>query len=646
MNLNPPTLWPNTGFWLSLNNPILLPAQYQAFRKQIPVMYFILMINTWVLATTHFHAISNKWITIYFPGIMSVACLMRSINWLRMHHQPPETSQLYVLIKVTTLRCCLFAPAFILWAMLFFHAGTVETQTQVVFFVSVTIIGILFCVNQVWQVALILLVTVNLVFIIFLLTTQNSVFITIAINMALITVVLTITLLLRYRAFANLVYTRHRAEQLAAENLALISQDSLTRLPNRYDFFQILHTTCDQARENHQRFAVAILDLDGFKPVNDLHGHAMGDQLLIRVGQRLQHVIGHRARLTRLGGDEFALIMEHMPNDEAYTALASEICHAFHAPFVIDHISLQLSASIGLVVYPDLADNATDLYECADYALYQAKQHNKGSVSLFSRQHHERLRRNALIEQTLRRANLEHELSIWFQPIVHATTGRTVGFEALTRWHSPDIGPVSPGEFIPIAERCGQITRITKAALHKALTHAARWPAGMYLSFNLSVHDLMSADTVDHLLSILESSGLDPSRIDLEVTETAATHDMDQMKKTIHRLREHGFGIALDDLGSGFSSLGQLLSLPLTKIKIDRRFSCGIDTNATSRKVVASVLSLSRDMALDCVIEGVETNTELATLTALGGTLIQGYVFSKPMPADQVDAWLAAQNAD
>lgn len=262
-------------------------------------------------------------------------------------------------------------------------------------------------------------------------------------------------------------------------------------------------------------------------------------------------------------------------------------------------------------------------------------------MSLFSTRHQHRIQQDAAIEQALRKADLEAELSVVFQPIVDTASRRTLAFEALARWHSPAMGTVSPAEFIPVAERTGLITQLTRVLLAKALDTAATWPEAVGLSFNLSIHDLGSEEEVARLVRLVLDSGVDPARIDLEITETAVMQDMEQAQWAAGQLRGLGCGVTLDDFGTGFSSLSRLLALPLTRIKIDRRFVSGIQHSPASLKIVRSLLALSRDMELGCVIEGVEGEEELAILRELGGSLMQGYLFARPMPAADVPAWLA-----
>ena len=317
------------------------------------------------------------------------------------------------------------------------------------------------------------------------------------------------------------------------------------------------------------------------------------------------------------------------------------ICAALRAPFVLADATQRISGSMGIAVYPRMADNAHELYERADYALYNGKRCRRGHATLFSNEHVMQIEQSTRLEKVLRDADLHKEMAVFFQPIIDTQTGKAVAFEALSRWTSPVLGSVSPGLFVPVAERAGLVSRLTRVLLEKALAAASRWPADVRLSFNLSTHDISSSEGVLRIVGIISSSGFDPRRLDLEITETAMMYDFAQAKGAIETLRTLGCGIALDDFGTGYSSLSQLHALPLTKIKIDRSFVSGIDKTPASYKIVKSLLTLSHDMGLDCVIEGVETREELAALHKLGARLIQGFYYSAAVPEEDVSRFFS-----
>lgn len=637
---HPVLAWLRAALIVDDHNPALLQAQFRALITHAPLLHLAFFSGMWLLALTY-SGYAPLWLTLYFPLALSVAAVLRALHWWRVRNTVPRTAQALRAVRQTMLALWVLTPLCILWVVLLHGYGDVYLRAHGIFFLSLTTICVLFCMAPIRQAVLAsTVITLCMCALLLWLTPELRSLPAILFNVALITLTLLWLLLHQYSALVELIRTRQQAEALSKENLLQAHRDTLTLLPNRRVFFMDLDEHCARAARSKASFGLAILDLDGFKPVNNLHGHMMGDQLLLQVSQRLTALCKGKAWLARLGGDEFALIIREMPAEEDYLTFGQQVCTDLALPYVIGDISVQITASIGLVIYPHLASDAQALHQCADYALCQGKRQQRGTVTLFSHQHRDRIQRDALIQQTLRTADLEAELSIQFQPIVDATLGRTSGFEALARWQSPTLGFVPPGEFIPVAERSGLIQRLTEVLLRKALVHASTWPQGLRLAFNLSAHDLEADGEIRRLLQQLHNSGIQPAYFDLELTETAATQDVQQMLRIIGQLRSQGFGVALDDLGSGFSTLSQLLSLPLTKIKIDRSFVMGIDQNPTSRKIVAALLTLSRDMGLDCVLEGVETNAERRTLLDLGATLMQGYIYSRPMPAQNIAHWL------
>jgi len=391
---------------------------------------------------------------------------------------------------------------------------------------------------------------------------------------------------------------------------------------------------------------VGLIDLDGFKPVNDLYGHSVGDRLLHQVGQRLSGLLDDEVHLARLGGDEFSLIITRSLNDDQLRAFGETLCASLREPFLLVDLPIQISGSLGIATFLDQVSSATDVYEYADYALYQSKRHRPGTVCLFSADHRQQLHHVGLTEQALRRADLEHEFYMVFQPVVDLHSKRTVAFEALARWESPELGNVPPSDFIPIAERIGMINRLTLPLLSKALDAAAHWPAGIHLAFNLSAHDCGSEDAAQQIAELIKNSGFYPACLDLEITETAVIQDLPQTQRAISRFRELGCGISLDDFGTGYSSLSQIHALPLTKLKVDRTFITNLHLDPASLKIVKSLIALCQDMELECIVEGMETAEELGALKNLGCARAQGYLFAKPMRASEIRGWLEGEHLD
>jgi len=629
-------------YWsIERDKPELLKAQYKAFASKIPMMYFILVVNSWALAMTHWH-FAPRWLTIDYPTVLSLMCAVRFFIWHKNRTTEPTAEQAWRALTRTNWLAAPIALSFTLWAVLLFRYGDDYARAHVAFYMGLTVISCIFCLMHLRSAALTVALIVNGTFTLFFLSTDIPTFIAAAINVALVTAAMLIILRSNYRDFTRLVDAQLTAAALSNENLQLANLDALTQIPNRRKFFALLNTTCERACAQNSRFAVAILDLDGFKSINDLYGHSLGDKLLVQVGQRLLVQCDEHIHLARLGGDEFALIIDANLDDAQLHTFGKKICDLLCAPFHLTNTTVQVAASIGLATFPDMAVDATTLYEHADYALYHGKRNHRGQARLFSRADRDQIHRNANIEQALRQADFEKELSVYFQPIIDIRNNNTIAFEALARWSSPILGAVSPSHFIPAAERMGIINQQTRTLLIKALTTAKRWPADMRLSFNLSANDLNAPNGVHQLIEIIGQANFDPRRLDLEITETATLYDLAQTKRATDLLRQFGCGITLDDFGTGHSSLSQLHALPLTRIKIDRSFVTNIEQNPISYKIVKSLLALSRDMHLGCVVEGVETPQEMHVLRELGVLLVQGYLFSPPIAESETDAWILA----
>jgi len=630
---------------IPVDNPELLKAQYRAFSRQLPMMYFILMTSTWAVAATHM-AYAPYWLTIGMPVAMTVFSSYRVVHWWRSRRIAPTPEIATQALNRTNRMASGIAITFVTWSLLLFPYGDAYAKSHLAFYMAITVISCIFCLTHLRPAAIKVTAIVDSAFIVFFAMTGQPTLLATAVNIGLVSIGMLVILMINYRDFTRMVDAQLRTEALGNENLRLANLDSLTDLPNRRAFFAHLDLSFEAAATSGGRLAVGIMDLDGFKPVNDLYGHVAGDRLLVEVGQRLGALCTPKnIHLSRLGGDEFALVVSDAPDDADLAADGEELCAALRAPFYLPEAMVQISGSVGFAVYPGMASSSEELFDRADYALYHGKRSKRGNAVLFSADHNAEIHRDARIEQALKIADFATELDVVFQPIVDIRNEHAVGFEALARWTSPVLGPVSPALFIPVAERAGIISRLTRPLLERALKAAQQWPAHMRLSFNLSAYDLTSPEGALGVVSTIERSGFDPLRLDLEITETAFMHDFGQVQKSIELLRNLGCGISLDDFGTGYSSLSRLHALPLTKIKVDRGFVTNLHERPASYKIVKSLLALSGDMKVDCIVEGVETKEEMATLRKLGGELVQGFYYSRPISDSEIPAFLAQSTA-
>lgn len=408
--------------------------------------------------------------------------------------------------------------------------------------------------------------------------------------------------------------------------------DGLTGLSNRTTFFDKLDDELPQIVYG-VRMAVHYVDLDRFKPVNDSFGHQVGDEVLRIVAKRLRAVAGPKSMVARLGGDEFAVLQFGSPTVEAAAALADSIVATLSEPIAVRNAVINVGASVGVAHVPAHGDDAATLVRNADLALYRAKEDGRGCFRLYDETMNARALSRGVMELKLRQALIACDFELHYQPVVDAKTLQNVGYEALLRWQDQTGQPVSPAEFVPLAEELGLMPQLGTWVLRTACREAAQWENELTVAVNVSAMQLRDRGFVDVVIQALADSRLPPERLELEITETAILADPDLAGNLLQSLRDLGVSIALDDFGTGFSSLSMVKHLPLTRIKIDRSFISEIDGSAKSRSVIRSVIALCEGYGLSTTAEGVETDEQLAALREHGCQDLQGYLFGKAQPA-------------
>jgi len=422
--------------------------------------------------------------------------------------------------------------------------------------------------------------------------------------------------------------------------------DGLTDLPNRAAFLQALAQMIEACAGTSEEFAVLSLDLDGLKEINDVFGHATGDELLIEVARRLQAAAGGGV-VARLSGDEFGLIIDGK-QPEAGKALAQQLAEALADEFVIEGKSVRTGVTTGISVFPHNGSDAASLLANAGAALFRAKAKSRGTISVYEPEMDQQIRDRRVLHQDLSLAIKNGELSLHYQPqaIAQSTVAASeiVGFEALARWQHPVRGFVSPGEFIPLAEESGLIVAMGEWILREACREAASWKVPMQVAVNLSPAQFTHGDLVGLVHSILLETGLAPDRLELEITEGVLIEDFDRGLALLRRLKALGVRISMDDFGSGYSSLSYLQAFPFDKIKIDRAFVVNLGRNPQSAAIVRAVIDLGHALEMSIVAEGVETQDQLGFLAEEGCDAVQGYFLGKPLPIAQYAA-LIGRNA-
>ena len=426
--------------------------------------------------------------------------------------------------------------------------------------------------------------------------------------------------------------------------------DILTSLPNRLLFEDRLEHSIARAKRNRAPFALLFVDLDGFKTVNDTLGHAAGDKLLVQVAERLGARMRASDTLARMGGDEFALILNDLSDVGDASGAAESYLEQFKTPFVLDGIETQISASIGVAVYPDDGKTAEDLLRRSDSAMYRVKRFGKNGVQRFSKRAGLSEGEELMLERDLSQAVSRNELEIHYQPQIHLARLEPVGAEALLRWRHPERGLVAPNVFIPLAEKSGLIGEIGEWVLREACRQNAAWQREGHLplqvAVNVSVLQFMRPDFISVVASALKDSRLEPVWLELELTESIVMQDTSVVAARLEALREMGVRVAIDDFGTGYSSLQYLQQLEFDSIKIDRSFIWALEEDSqkpdaskrskNSGVLVKTMIAMAQGLGLSVVAEGIETAAQLSFLQAIDCTEAQGYFFAKPMPAAEM----------
>ncbi len=442
-----------------------------------------------------------------------------------------------------------------------------------------------------------------------------------------------------------------RLRAALAHTAAVARQDSLTGLPNRLRFREHMEQVLSRPKPRDERVqdggtqgdcvAVLYLDLDGFKGVNDVLGHAAGDELLCAVSSRLRACTGQAELVARLGGDEFAIVQLDARQPAAARALSERLVGAMQQPVDIRGQTVTIGTSIGVALAERTAASIDELLRDADIALYRAKAEGRGTWRIFTPEMDEQIQARRTLEADLRRALSEEQFELFYQPQVEADGECLIAFEALVRWRHPERGLVSPLEFIPVAEEIGLIVDLGAWVLDRACADAAAWPKHVGVAVNLSAQEFVDGEPVRKVERALAGSGLDAERLQVEITESVLLQNSAETLAVLHRLRELGVRIAMDDFGTGYSSLSYLRQFPFDKVKIDQSFVRNIAMGRGGVEIIRAVVGLGRDLGIKVLVEGVETAEQLALLKAERCDEFQGYLFGRPQPLGETEALLA-----
>jgi len=443
-----------------------------------------------------------------------------------------------------------------------------------------------------------------------------------------------------YLAIKEDITDKKKAE-VYIENLAHF--DQLTGLPNRVMLNDRVKYLLNMAQRNNESLAVMFLDLDHFKNINDTLGHTIGDQVLIEMAKRIKAITRGEDTVSRLGGDEFIMLF---PNTDSNAAMyiATKLITEISKISIIEHNELTITPSIGIAIYPNDGEDFETLLKNADTAMYRVKNESRNNFHFFTQEMQLNLARNLQLENALRNALKRNELEVYYQPQISISDGHIIGAEALLRWHHPELGMISPAEFIPIAESSGQIIEIGEWVLRTAIKQMKEWVDSgftpMIIAVNLSAIQFRQKNLLTLVIDILEQVQLPPEYLELELTEAVTMHDPKSVIDVMNKFHEQGIRMSIDDFGTGYSSLSYLKQFKVYKLKIDQSFIRDISDDPDDRAIVSAIIDMANNLGLQTIAEGVETAEQLAFLRLHGCNEVQGYYFSKPLPSAEFEQFV------
>lgn len=619
----------------------IIEERYWSLRRQVPIIYLLGLVNLSAMEVASGRPLR---IGLNLPTLILIGSLIRLRDWFgsgsgkKASHQAMvrRMSQTVVFAFVVCLAVCARC-------IYLLQTGDAASHMAVMLFGGLTAIGVAYGLTALPAAGRIpLLLIIGPISVTAAMSKERE-FMGAAFGLVVVAV-LTLRLLSAHsrhftsvvRSRSNLAVQQKRVEQSRQEAVVAATTDFLTGLPNRRAFVTALEAA---ATNDLGRFSLAILDLNRFKAVNDTFGHAIGDRLLEEVAARLTSAVGSRGLVARLGGDEFGILLHKVHCIVDVQAIGAEILDGVNGAAVLNDREFIISASCGLSISrKGSGQSPSRLMAEADLALYQAKDHPGGGAVLFKPCMEAPRRRRAEIERALQLPALHKNLRLVFQPIFDLGSGQVIALEALARWTDPELGEVSPSEFVPLAEQLGIIDDINRRLMAMAFEAARGWPEQVRLSFNLSAIQLCSPGSADEVLSALASAGLDADRLQVEVTETALLADFERARENLTALKNAGSTIVLDDFGAGYASIGYLRQFRFDQIKLDGGLVTAAQDGEEGKRLLHSVIGLCEILGISSVAEHVESAELLALVLELGCAAAQGFWLEKPMSAEDVAA--------
>ncbi|NYF33502.1 bifunctional diguanylate cyclase/phosphodiesterase [Sphingopyxis sp. JAI108] len=649
-----PRIWWNrytcAGETVTGEGRAMLRTRYAALKRQIPFIYAISLLN---FIGFHF-ATSREWQASLWPGSLLIAFMLaRLLYWMKREPRDPELEVILARVRPMPFIAAMLSLAFGIWGLIVFENGNPAELDYAILFGSLTALGCAYGLASFPNVARMPLVFLALPLAARLVFTGEAA--PVGLGLCLILVICLVLRLLdtHERGFVQLVHTRsvvevERARALEAEQRALseaarvqiiANTDDLTGLPNRRAFLEAAEAWA--ALPGERAVAVAIIDLDNFKPINDVFGHIVGDRLLRQIGARLETLRGDTDMVARIGGDEFALLARCADVDAAWQ-LGIAITNVLRPPLVEEDREFCVTAGCGIALLGIGGDAFEVALMQADTALQAAKQRGRGEVSVFHPALEAARKSRSDIANALKAPGVAEDIGPIFQPVYELATMRLLAFEALARWKHDTLGDVSPADFVPIAEQLNLIEPINDALLIKAM-HAARdWPKSVRLSVNLSAVQLCSPSSARELIEKLAEAGLSPARLSVEVTETALLIDFEAARSNLAVLKAEGIRIILDDFGAGFASIAYLREIRFDAIKLDGSLIAPIIDSVASRRLLEGVLQLCAALGTPCVAEHIESEEQLFLLRKLKCARGQGFLLGVPLGAQEAGELAAA----
>jgi len=631
---------------------VLLEERFRALQRQVPLLYLVIfanMVGLYLAAGGRFDSLLD------FPLLVGGLIIMRVAHWIKVRNRTLSPERILNELRKMLAFSVMFSVAFCTWSFALMATRDPTDHDFIILFASLAAIGCAYGVSRYPAAARTPLLLLGLPLSGRLVFTSDAAHVAMGVGLFSIIVVLLWQLGLHDEGFRELVESRtaitlereraQRAERLAkgekAKAKLIADTDPLTGLANRRAFLRALGRRAAGISRSRKGFALAMVDLDGFKPINDTFGHAAGDRVLEGIGSRLARATGDGALIARTGGDEFALLLPRVRSMTGANSAGVAICAALQEPFLVDGREFRVSGCCGVTL---LLPGDCDVEEAlirADTALYRAKEGGRSGVAVFTPEMHEIHRRRILVEKALRLPETLDRIGLVFQPITDLATGELKALEALARWHDDTLGRIPPDQFIPIAEQINVIEQISDKLLAQAAAEASRWATAVRLSFNVSAVQLCTAGSAQRLLALLDRARLEPARLQVEVTETALLADFEVARENLQALRGAGARIVLDDFGAGHASISYLREMQFDGVKLDGALIANIVDSLRSRRLLKGVLDLCAALGLPSVAEHIETDDQLRLLRELGCREGQGFLLSPPLHAEAAAALAA-----